>query len=330
MAVSSRKEIRNHCMKITDTQGSAMESLVNDFINESLNEVNDPGWAFRKEFQHNWSFLRRKTSFSTAASTTDYLLPRDVDRVALLRQETTPVKLRQVTDRRFYEADAKRDETGNPYWYRMWEVSGVSTKLAVADTVDIVSSSTSDTGNTSLNVTVWGYVDGIIRTETYRLTGTTTVSGSLTFDADDIFVSMQTDTTGTVTVSENSGGTTLITLSPTERTPIVKVVSLYPIPDSAITMYVEYFTRIRELSNDSDTPQFDPKWHHIIVKGTLTKIYQHLGKEIEKGSMLGMYKSSIRGMVKSDMAVDDYIPRLKRHFPIMDIIPVYRSTDDVS
>jgi len=329
---SSRKEIRDHTMRITDTEGTTMETLVNDFINDTLNEINDPGWAFapRKELQHNWSWLRRKDTFSTVSGTADYVLPRDVDRIAILRQETTPIKLRQVSDRRFYFIDAKRDESGNPKTYRLWEVSGVSTKLAAADTIDVVSDSSSDSGDSELAVTVWGYVDGILRSETYTLNGTTDVTGSLTFDADDLFVSKQKNTTGTITVTENSGGDTLVDLAPQDRNPLFKVVSLYPNPSSAITMYLEYYTRIRELTADSDVPQFDSKWHHIVVKGVLAKIYQHLGKETETQSAVAMYRSVTRSMVASDMAVDDFIPTMFRHFPIYPFIPIHRSKDDVS
>ena len=329
---SSRQEIREHTMRITDTQGSTMETLVNDFINDTLNEINDPGWAFppQRELQHNWNWLRRKDSFSTVSGTEDYVLPRDVDRVAILYQETTPIKLHQVTDRRFYAADAKRDETGNPKLYRLWEVSGVSTKLAAADTIDIVSSSASDSGDSELAITIWGYVSGILRSETYTLNGTTTVSGSLTFDADDIFVSKQKNTTGTVTITENSESATLVVLAPQDRNPLFKVVSLYPIPDSAITMYVEYWTRIRELTADSDVPQFDSKWHHVVTKGVLAKIYQHLGKETETQSSIAMYRSAARAMVASDSSVDDYIPTLLRHFPLHPFRTVSRATDDVS
>ena len=332
---SSRKEIRDHCINIVDldTTNDSLKTLVNNFINDTLNEINDPGWAYapRKELQHNWTWLRQKTSFDTVASTTDYLMPRDVDRIALLRQETTPIKLRQVADREFYRLDAKRDETGNPKIYRLWAQSGVSTKLAVADTIDVVSSSGSDSGDDDLEITVKGFVDGIQRVETYTLNGTTAVTGSLTFDADDILVSKTKNTTGTITITENSGGTTLVVMAPEDRNPLFKVVSLYPIPSSAITMELEYYTRIRELFNDSDVPQFDRKWHHVVVKGVLAKLFQHLGKEAEKQSAVAMYRSATRSMVASDMSVDDFIPRLRRHFrwPFFGILP-HRDTADVT
>ena len=331
MSVSSRKEIRDHCIRIVDldVNNSTLQTTVNNFINDTIAEIGEPGWAFRKEIHHVFNFLKRKTTFDTVAATTDYVLPRDVDRIAVLRQETTPARLRQVSDRRFYEADAKRDETGNPLTYRLWEISGVSTKLAVADTIDIVSSSTSDDDDTGLTVTVWGYSGGILRSETYTLDGTTTVAGTISFDADEVFVSKAKDTVGTVTITENSGSTTLVVMAPDERNPLFKVLSLHPIPNSAITMYLQYYTTMRFLEADSDTPQFHQKWHHVVVKGVLAKLYKYLGKETEAQSVISFYRSAVRGMVASDLAVDDYIPTLKRHYPILKVIPVYRTTDDI-
>jgi len=336
MATSSRKEIREQCINIVDldTSDTSLQTLVNNFINDTLNEINDPGWAFapRREIQHNWSWLRRKYSFSTVSGTEDYLMPRDVDRIAIVRQEETPIKLIQVSDREFYRLDAKRDDTGNPKLYRKWEQSGVSTKLAVADTIDVVSDSSSDSADTDLQISVRGYVGGIPRTEVYTLNGTTAVTGSLTFDADDIFISKTKNTTGTVTVSENSGGTTLVDLAPQDRNPLFTVISLYPIPSSAITMYIEYYTRISALENDSDTPQFDSKWHHIVVKGVIAKLYEHLGKEVEKQSAVAFYRSAVRSMIASDSANDGFIPYLRRHFGARTTpyLGIQRAEDDIS
>ena len=334
MAIASRKELRDHCLQIVDMDSTTLanQTLTNNFINDSLNEINSPGWAFlpRREVYHSWTWLRRKYSFDTVSGTEDYLLPRDFDKMAILRQEETPLRLKQISDRRFYRLDAKRDDSGNPKVYRMWEESGVSTKLAVADKIDVVSSSTDDDDDTGLIVSVRGFVSGIPRTETYTLNGTTAVTGSLTFDADDIFVSKSKETVGTITLTENSGSTTILVMAPEDRNPIFKVVSLYPIPNAAITMYVEYYTRIRLLENDGDVPQFDSKWHPVVVKGVLAKLYQHLGKETEKQSAVGFYRSSVRSMVADDQAEGDYIPKLWRHFPYYLTNFVHRSEDDVS
>jgi len=97
-----------------------------------------------------------------------------------------------------------------------------------------------------------GYsTDGFLQSEELNLNGTTEVNGTLTYDAGRILkVSKSAQTTGKITISEFTAGTELLILGPEERTARFKMIGLYPIPGSAITMYLEYFTRIRRLVND--------------------------------------------------------------------------------
>jgi len=329
MSVSSRKEIRDSVLKTTRQSNSQIGSLVEEYINLTLNEINDPGWAFpRKDFSHVWNFLRRKTSFSVSAE--DYVLGRDVYKIALLRQTASPAKLIQITDEDFYRLVPDPTATGNPRYYRLWETEGVSTRLEADDTIDVVSSSSGDAGNSELTVSISGYdTDGIWRTETYQLNGTTAVTGSITFDGGrEIVVQKQKDTTGKITVSENSGGTTLVVLGPDERSPKFKVLGLYPIPSSAITLYLEYYTYIPELNNDSDAPILHEKWHYIVRLGTLAKVYQYLNKEIDYTTTRALYAASVRSMVNADKANPDLIEHLS---PTSDYQPFIhqRRTEDI-
>jgi len=255
----SRKEIRDNVLNTTRQDNAQIGSLVNEYINLTLREINDPGWAFKGEFNHLWNFLRAKTTFSTVASTTDYVMKREIDRIALIRQTNTPIKLEQITDELFFKYVPNPTATGNPRYYRIWESEGIATRLSSAEKINVVSSSTSDAGSAELSVSIVGYSSGILTSETYQLNGTTSVSGTTTWDAREIYVSKQKQTTGTITVSGNTSSTSLLTLGKEERAPKFKVLSLYPIPSSAITMYVEFYKRIRELTNDSDVPEIDEK-----------------------------------------------------------------------
>lgn len=304
--------------------------MVNEFINITINEINEPGWAFpRKEFAHSWNFLRRKTTLTTVDGTADYVLPREIDRISIVRQTESPIKLVQVPDERFFELVPNPTEEGNPRFYRLWEHDGVATRLAAADTIDVVSSSTSDAGDSTLAVTVEGFVNGIWTKETYALNGATTVSGTNTFQAREVFVSKQKDTTGTITVTENSGGTTLVTLGPDERGARFKVITLYPEPSSAITIYLEYYTRIPMLENDSDVPIFDEKWHYIIRIGTISKILQYLNKETEFAAMQALYASGVRSMVEADKTNPDLISRMAPRQHLFPTVHLVRSEDAI-
>ena len=323
MSVSSRKEIKDSVLSSTRQSSAQIGDLVNDFINLTLNEINDPAWAFPREmgFTHNWSWLRRKTTFASVASTEDYVLPRDIDRISLIRQIDTPTKLTQLSDENFYRKVPYPTATGDPKYYRIWENEGVSTRLAVADTIDVVSSSASDAGTTTKTVTIWGKdANGAKVSQTYQLNGTSTVSGTITFAAGPIFVSKQSATTGDVTVTENSGATTLVVIGREERAPRFKVISLYPIPSSSSTMYVEYYTRIRELTNDSDVPEFDAKWHWVVRLGTLSKVYQYLNKEADFTANQGMYSAGVRSMISADRTQLDLISHLSPD----GIMPLYQ------
>lgn len=314
--MGSRKEIRDSILDTTRQTNAQMGSLVNEFINDTLHEINDPGWAFtNKDYNHLWSFLRRKSSFPTVASTTDYVLGRDVDRLAIVRQISSPAKLKYIRDEEFLELVPDPDNEGTPRYYRLWETEGVSTRLAADDTINIVSSSANDDGSAELVVSVSGYdTDGIWRTETYELNGTTEVSGSITFDAGrEIIVQKQKDTTGKITVTENSGGTTLVVLGPDERAPKFKVISLYPIPNSVITIYIEYFTYIPELNNDSDVPILYEKWHWIVRLGALAKLYQSLNKEQDYITTSTIYARAVRSMIAADQVQPDLIEHLQGH-----------------
>lgn len=328
---SSRKELRDISLQTTRQDAAQIGSLVNEFINLTLSEINSPGWSFtsrNKEVSHSWSFLRRKTTFATVASTSDYVLARDIDRVTLIRQTETPIKLSQLTDELFYRMVPDPDDTGNPRFYRMWETEGVATRLASSDTLNVVSDSASDAGSSELSVSIQGYdASGIWITETYQLNGTSSVTGTKTFAAREIYVSKQKATTGTVSVNRQTGGTNLVKLGPNDRAPRFKVLSLYPIPAGVSTMYAEYFTFIPNLNNDSDVPLIPEKFHYVVRLGILAKIYQYLNKETEFNAIQAQFAGAVRTMVSSDRVEPDLIEYLMPEKHLMPFIMVYRSED---
>lgn len=330
MAVSSRKEIRDNVISTTNQNSTQIGDLVNDYINLTIQEINNPAIAFRDNTHHLWSWLRRKTTFSTVASTAEYVLPREVDYISILRQTTSPQKLIALTDEFFLKRVPDPTTTGNPLYYREWETEGVSTRLSSATSLNVVSSSSSDSGSSQLSVSIVGYVGGILTNETYQLNGTTTVSGSKTFQAREIFVSKQKDTTGDISIKKNSDSSTILTLGAKERNPRFKVISLYPIPSSVMTVYLEFYTTIRELTDDSDVPQFNQKWHYIVRLGTLAKVYQKLNKTEDFNSTQALYMSALRSMVAADKTSPDLIEYMEGRYNVMPAIWLQRSTDAIA
>ena len=312
-------EIRSNLS--TTTKETQINSTIDDYINLTLQEINDPAWAYEqlqlgRGFQHNWSFNRRKHTFATVASTEFYQLPRDVDKISLVRQLTTPRRLCYVPDEVFYSYLPDPTTTGSPLFYRIWEEEGVSTRLATDDMVSAVSSSTSDTS--AFTVSVVGYdTNGIMQSEVITLNGTTAVNGTKTFDAGrPLRISKSGKTTGNITIKEKTSGTTLVILGAEERSPRFKVIGLYPIPSSAITIYIEYYTRIRRLVNNADVPDIEDKWFWVVRQGALAKIYQYQNKLNDYTSAQALFASGVRSMVKSDLQEHDYIPVLSTHIGI--------------
>src|SRR3990167_3869561 len=140
MPISTREQISDNVLATTQQDETQIGDLVDDYINMTLNEINNTGWAFSRarggdgsDYNHLWNFLKRKTTFSTAASTTDYVMERDVDYISIIRQQSTPAKLVQVPDEIFFEELPFPTATGFPRAYRLWEIDGLSLRLASAD-----------------------------------------------------------------------------------------------------------------------------------------------------------------------------------------------------
>ena len=306
MPVSTQRQIRNQVLSTTKQDATQSGTIVDDFINLTLQEIANPGWAFpNKERHHLWSFLRRKTTFTTVSGTSDYVMERDVDKIAILRQLNTPIRLKQIPEDIFLRKVPEPNESGNPTFYREWSIDGVSTQLATAGKIDLLSSSAND--GSSFTASVLGYISGRLLAETYTLNGTSAVAGTNTFDAREIFVSKSGVTAGNVTFRRNSDSSTLVVLGPEEISPRFKVITLYPSPNSAMTMYLEYYKPMRDLVNASDVPEFHYKWHYVVRLGALAKVYQLLGKTSDFLTTQQLFASAVRAMVANDSTNPDII-----------------------
>ncbi len=295
-------------------------SLLGDFLNLTYLEICQA---------HTWTWLRRKQTFSTVASQEDYALDDEVDRISLVRQIETPHKLMYVPDHLFYKLipDPESQGSGVPYFYRLWEETGFSTNLAAADTIYVVSSSASDVTQT---IRIVGRdSSGEILSESISLNGTTNVTSTNTFGAAGLLqVSKSATTVGTVSVYRTTGATLLSEIAPDEITPRYKKISLYPIPSSVVTTYIEYFERPRLLSADSDTPQMDIKWLWVLREGALAKAWEYKQNETAAAMHQGMFANGLAMMKKQDMGHSDYIPVIEARFH--NYSSVVRVTDSIS
>ncbi|HDY89694.1 MAG TPA: hypothetical protein ENH82_16470 [bacterium] len=296
------------------TRETGIDSIIQDLLNNTLDEIQSPAWAFtrRRQHHHLWNFNRRKTTLTTVATQEDYELPRDIDKVGLVRQITAPIKLIQVPDEKFYRLIPNPTAQGNPRFYRLWEEFGLSLELSTDDQITVVSDNAND--GSEFTVSIIGYVatDGRKDSEVLTLNGTTDVDGSKTFKANKIIrVSKSGTTTGTITIKEKTAGTILLKLSPEEKSARFKVISFYPIPSSNITISLEYYTRIRHLFNNADEPSIPSEWHWVVEAGVLAKVYEYKQAETMQFAAQRIYAAGVRSMIQADTAQFDLITKLR-------------------
>ena len=395
-------EIRSNVA--STTRETQINSLIDTFINLTLQEINDPAWSFEqvqafRGYAHLWTFNERTFTLYTRESFNQ--LPRDLDKLVFVRTIPEFNKLKFIpTDAipDYFDGDAE----GTPTHYTIWTQEGVEISLSTDDTIDLVSSSASDGSAFTLSI-VGDSTSDYSQSEVYTLNGLTEVTGTKTFSTNKpLRVSKSGKTTGYITLHEHTSGHILGVIAPEERSPRFRMIAFYPAPSyttGAITAianyggtvpgtvlitsashglasgdtddviiygttnyngqydvtYVDanhfyitatwgasetghwtttvpfslaYYTRIRQLVNDSDVPDIDEKWLWVVRLGAIAKVYQYQGKETQYGAAQSLYAAGVRSMVRSDMFQSDYIPKLKSHRPIT--AGVIKVSDDVA
>lgn len=319
MPLVTADEIRdNIASTVRETQ---IGSLILSFMNLAGMEIHNASA---------WTWLRRKQTFATVVSQEDYNLDSEIDRIALLRQRSTPRKLSHVPDHLFYKLVPNPEDrsTGPPRYYRLWEETGFSTNLAAADTIYVSSSSASDGSSFTVRV-VGRNSSGEVVAETLTLNGTSSVTSTTTFAASGLIaISKSAATTGTITCYRTTGATVLSELEPDNLTPRYKRLSLYPIPSSAITMSLEYYERYRYLIHDTDVPQLDSKWTWVLREGALAKTWEYKQNETAAAMHQAIFDRGLKLMREQDEANQDYILVLQPR--IWESSTIRRESDSVS
>ena len=319
MALMTLKEIRDNIA--STVKETTQSTLIDNFIN--LSGIQIHGY-------HPWTFLRDKQTFSTVTSQEDYNLDSEVDRIAFLRQLTTPMKLYYLPDHLFYRwiADPENQSTGIPRVYRLWEETGFSTNLAAADTIYVVSSASADTSTFKVRV-VGRNSSGEVVAETLSLNGTTNVPSSTTWATSGLQqVSKSAATTGTISVYRTTGATLLSELEPENLSPRDKRIGLYPIPSSAITLYLEYYKRYRYLTNDNDVPQLDSQWVWMLREGALAMMWGYKQNEAQQLLAQRRFEEGLKLMRSRDEMNVDYIPVLQPR--LISYATIRRTSDSVN
>jgi hypothetical protein len=172
--------------------------------------------------------------------------------------ELTPDEM----DRRFINRDATPN-TGVPTVFCIRRTSSPK-ETGDATTLNVVSTSTLDSGAVAAFVSIVGYPNALRDRDLHqqvRLNGTTNVSVTTPIRT---LISFSKDraTTGYVQL-KNGSGTVLAELMPWQRASRLVVIEPYVYPDASYTYEMRYNRRPPIMLNDADTPFYVPEEFHM-------------------------------------------------------------------
>src|SRR3990167_592250 len=204
--------------------------------------------------------LRGIYNFNAADGQENYPLPNRFDKPFRLYDLTNKKEILPETEEEYFDdniANIANATEGKPDKYRLYGTTGSMTAISTSgDTVQVKSSSSSDTG--SIIIRIEGYIDSAKLIGDYEnitvsaSSPTTFVAGTKTF-YEITHISKSANTTGYITIA-NSSGTTLEYLAPNERIARHKILKLGLIPNATILMRLLFKKTVQELVNDYDYP----------------------------------------------------------------------------
>lgn len=213
-----------------------------------------------------WAELNRSYNLSVTAGTRDYSLRYDLEQTIKMWDTTHGNEITAYDIRDHIRFNAINLEvsgnvqTGTPDQYIDIGSKSCSALLSIADQVQVLSTSASDTSPMVIRIT--GEVSGMPISESLTLTGVSAVTSTNTYDASaELFITAGTssgtlqDLAGVVTVREKTTTSNILAkLAPSERAPYYKWIRLSITPASALTAQIWYKKRWMPLVNDNDAP----------------------------------------------------------------------------
>lgn len=223
-----------------------------------------------------------------------------------------PFQMQFMPDQEFYGACINNTEESVPYCYRMWGEDMVLDQLKEASVITIVSSSTSDTTG---SVTVFGTVSGYPDFETINLNGTTSATGSKSFTAVERVVK-SASTVGRVTVTGNSGNTTVAVLPVGDTTSGVmyRKVQLFPLPNGVFPINVFYYKDAFRLVNDNDVHELGQDFDEAIILLATAKLKSENNQK-EGNTFFALYQDEIKSLRRTNVDKIDWF--IKQGRPTM-------------
>lgn len=202
----------------------------------------------------NWQDIDDDFTFNTVAGTSDYVLKQNFGKEVYVFNTSTNTELSPITLQELARDYASGISSSGEVQRYIILNKPVRNQPSSSSTLSIVSSSASDTTQT---VYITGLDGNSLQvSESVTLTGTTPAVTTNSY-SEIRSISKSATTIGSITITANSGATTIAIMSPNDKAYSVKVVRLHYTPTSVQTIAMPYIINPYPMSNDYDQPVID-------------------------------------------------------------------------
>lgn len=222
-----------------------------------------------------------------------------------------PYLLHYITDQEFWSMGLARQIKQTPTHYRMWGVNMVIEQIKTPSVITVASSSDSDTSQV---ITIYGNVSGYPDQESITVTGTTSASGSKSFQSVERVVRVATTASvGRITVTANSGNTTLAVFPVGNSTEGIQYrkIQLFPFPTRVFPLNIYYYKDVYGLFNDNDVHELGEQFDEAIILLSSSKLQLETGQQ-EGTNFATLYSDEVKNLRKTNVDKMDYLAILNR------------------
>jgi len=252
--------------------------------------------------------LEYEATFSTVAARRLYYLDQFLPGAIMsVVDQTTDIVLSPIEEKVLENIDADKNDSGSPRNYTLPGTTQIEGQPSAASTLRVVSASASDT---TQQVRIRGLVGGQLDTELLSLNGTSNVDGTLSF-SEVISISKDANTSGRITVTDVTGGTTLAVIPRFKNASEYQKMGLWPVPNSVLTIMVRGLRRPMDFVNAQDVPDLPEAFHEIILIGMVQRGFMYLRNDKRADEMKAYFEEGIKNLKESQAAKFETIPRLR-------------------
>lgn len=275
--------IRTQVGRMATKNDSAFLTKVDDWVNQRYEDILK---------RRAWSQLRKTITVNSTADTGTLVLPKDVRIVLEIHDLVNNVVLQKVDNPlQGVRRDVSIiDTSGIPYAY--WEEEDTVNAQPTASSVLAISSSNS--GDTTQLVRIWGISGGEPTTEVVTLNGTTAANTANSYTRVDR-VSKDLATTGRVLITSNAAAVTIATLGQREFTARYRRIRLVRRPVSSITYDITYEVWAPRLEFDQDVPLVP--CHNALIIGAYAQALEEDRKFSQAQLEWQKYEAEIQGLL---------------------------------